>query len=206
MSLIDRDASKQLEPMLDLERPVSVPLEEHANDRLVEVRTLAIRCLAHFDHYDPFVDALNDPELRSYWKDLYQALQAALARGPQSARALQDTLERLRGEDGLEMYRLLWGYSPDQLEAEGAEQLVEYLEHPTMDIRVLAFENLRQITQKTHLYRPERDPKQQRRALVSWARSLGEGKIKYQDPPPEIPAELADQAKRNNSPELSPQP
>jgi hypothetical protein len=188
MSLIERDASKQLEPTLDLDRPVSVPLAEHVGDRLVEVRTLAIRCLAFFDDYDPFVDALNDAELRSYWKDLFLALQASLSRGPSSAEAVRETFQRLRGDEGLELYRLLWGYSPAQLSAEGGEQLIEYLEHPSMDIRVLAFENLRQITQKTHLYRPERDPKQQRRALVSWARALREGEIVYQDPPPEIPS------------------
>jgi hypothetical protein len=191
LSLIDRDASKHLEPVLDLERPISVPLLERVSDRLVEVRTLAIRCLANLEQYDPFVDALNQPELRSYWQELFVALQRSLARGPDSARAVRETFERLRGDQGLEMYRLLWGYSPQQLEDGGGEQLVAYLESPALDIRILAFENLRQITEKTHLYRPEREPKQQKRALVSWARSLRDGEIVHRNPPPSLPPRRA---------------
>ena len=46
--------SKQLEPLLDPTQPLIVQLREQVNNRLVEVRTLAIRSLSQFDDFDPF--------------------------------------------------------------------------------------------------------------------------------------------------------
>ncbi len=62
MSLIDRDASKQLEPKLSLDRPLTVSLQEQVTNRLVEVRTLAVRSLGQLGEFDSFVDALNDSD------------------------------------------------------------------------------------------------------------------------------------------------
>ena len=57
-------------------------------------------------------------ELRTFWPDLFETLQWHVAQSPDTAQAVRTTLERLRGEDGSQLYRLLWGYSPQQL-AEG---------------------------------------------------------------------------------------
>lgn len=184
---IDREASKQLEPILVPKRPVSLSLQEQVNNRLVEVRALAIRCLGLLDQYQPFVDALNDEDLRSYWSSLYESLRLGLARSPESATAIRNAVERSRGEQGQTMYRILWGYSPQQLADGAAKQLVERLEHPALDVRVLAFQSLMQITQRNHMYRPERDVKRQKRALLAWQNALKAGEIAYKQAPPEMP-------------------
>ena len=57
-----------------------------------------------------------------------------------------------------------------------------------MDIRVLAYENLRRITGgKTELYRPEREPDRQKRPILEWQRNLDEGTIVYKTLPSPVP-------------------
>lgn len=192
MTLIDRDASKQLEPRLSLGRALTVSLQEQVANRLVEVRTLAIRSLGQLGDFDSFLDALNDSELRSYWHVLFDGLRDGMRLNPDSATDVRVAVERLRGDDGQILYRLLRGYSPAQLNEGGARELVEALESPSMDIRVMAYENLRRITQKTHLFRPDREPRQQKSAVLNWRKSLQNGTIQYKDPPPALPVRPAD--------------
>jgi hypothetical protein len=191
MTLIDRDASKQLEPRLSLDRPLTVSLQEQVTNRLVEVRTLAVRSLGQLGDFEAFVDALNDSDLRSYWHVLFEGLQNGMAMDPKTATDVRVAVERLRGDDGRILFRLLRGYSPAQLNEGGARELVELLENPSMDIRVLAYENLKRITQKTHLFRPDREPRQQKPAVLNWRKSLENGTIVYKDPPPALPERTA---------------
>ena len=93
---IDRDASRQLQPLLEHSRPLTTSLLEQVGNRLVEVRALAIRSLCLLEIYDPFVSALNAKELRTFWPDLFDALQASVAQNPETAIGVRTTLERLR--------------------------------------------------------------------------------------------------------------
>ena len=183
---IDRDASKQLQGLLDSERPVTTSLSEQVSSRLVEVRALAIRSLALLDIYDPFVTALNSKDLRSFWPDLFNALQGSIARDAATAALVHSTFQRLRGDTGTQLYRLLWGYSPEQLAAGEAEALVKMLSNDSMDIRVLAFENLTRIAGKTNSYHPEVDPARQKRAILNWERDAKQDGITYKTPPLEL--------------------
>ena len=104
-------------------------------------------------------------------------------RSPETASLVRITFERLRGEEGRQLYRMLWGYSPEQLVEGGAEALVRSLSSPSLDCRVLAFLNLLQITEKTNDYQPDVDPKRQRRSISSWERDLRHGDIRHKSPP-----------------------
>ncbi len=185
--LIDRDAAKQLEQMLAPDRPLSISLQEQTNNRLVEVRSLAVRCLGQLGYYDVFVNALNDKDLRSYWPGLFQSMQSIVASNPQSAAVMREMLERLRGDDGKTMYRLLWGYSPDQLKESAARHLVDLLASDAIDVRILAFENLKAITGRNFMYNPQRAPKLQKRAIMNWQKALNQGEIVFRTPPPAMP-------------------
>ena len=90
------------------------------------------------------------------------------------------------------VFRLIRGYSPDQLAAGAAEELVELLEHPEMTVRVLAYLNLETITGMTHLFLPSKEPGQDRRGTVAaWRRSLEDGRIAYRTLPSPLPERLA---------------
>ena len=103
--------------------------------------------------------------LRYFWKDIVESLRTAEARSPETAKQVQAAFVRLRGEEGTLLDRLLWGFSPEQLATGGGQQLVEALSSPSMDVRVLAYLNLNEITGKTNNFQPDREPRSQRRSI-----------------------------------------
>ncbi len=175
--------SKQLEPLLSPEQSLSITLREQANNRLVEVRSLAMRSLSQFDEFDACIAALNTGDLRYFWKDICESLRAAEARSPETAGLVHAAFLRLRGEEGARLDQLLWGFGPEQLAAGGAQTLVEALSSPSIDVRVLAFLNLSAITGKTHRFQPDREPRSQRAAVLSWERDLQQHGITFKTPP-----------------------
>jgi hypothetical protein len=187
---IDRIASLDLETKLVLDRSIVLTLLELLQDRKVEVRALAVRCLSYLDYHEPAVKMLNDETMKSYWPAQYDAFQDALARSPQSAVQVRMAFERERKDDGPALYRLLWSYSPQQLETGGAAQIVDYLDHTSMDFRVLAFINLWRITGSPQLYRPEQTEVRRKTDVRRWRDRLKEGTIVYKTPPTLIPSRV----------------
>ena len=181
--LIDRDASMRLEPFLKLDQPLNKSLREQATSRLVEVRSLAMRGLCALGIHDSFlVDAFNSKDYHTFWPDLFSAVQLSLARDPETATQIRALFERLRGAEGRQLYRCLWGFSPEQLAEGQATALVDSLGSPSMDIRVFAFENLYRVVGKTNSYQPGLAPKRQERAIMNWQRDLKNNEITYKTP------------------------
>ena len=114
-------------------------------------------------------------------------MRAVQASSPETATQVRASFERLRGEEGQQLYRMLWGFSPEQLADGGAHLLVDALSNPATDMRVLAYINLNEITGKTNLFQPDREPRTQRRAIASWERDLQQREIVYRTPPVEPP-------------------
>ncbi|MCA9143453.1 MAG: hypothetical protein H6823_15760 [Planctomycetaceae bacterium] len=188
---IDRIASSELRADLTTDRPLSLSLLERTEHRRVEVRSLACRSLCALDMFDAAIKALDGPGLRSYWYAQFDALRGAMSRNSEAAVKLQRSLEKLTSDDAGLMYELLCGFSPDQLSAGGAKELVDALEHERVSTRVLAYENLRRITDKTQLFRPEQPPTQQKGEVMKWRRNLEAGAIVYLHPPQALPARTA---------------
>ncbi|MBB75323.1 MAG: hypothetical protein CMJ75_12510 [Planctomycetaceae bacterium] len=189
--LLDEDAAEFLREMInnserDDELPISISLREQLHHRRIEVRALAARCLAALDQFDAVLDALTEPEFKSFWENHILALQHALTRGPETSRRLRGEWERKRDEtEAAQRYRLLWGYNPEQLQTNGAQQLVGYLEHPSMDVRVLSSQILQQITGRTKGYHAYRSPQvsKAQASINSWKRDLQQGRITYETLP-----------------------
>jgi hypothetical protein len=92
-------------------------------------------------------------------------------------------LEKKQGLDARPLYEMLWGYSAEQLQAGGAEHLVNSLGHDSLDYRVLAFENLKEITGSTSSYRPWYPAARRRPGVYRWREQLENGQIKYKTKP-----------------------
>ena len=180
---LDRQASATLKTLLADDRPVAQVLEARVGDARHEVRSLAVRSLGYLGQFEPLVSVLNDAGQRSSWAAHFDTLQVALAQSPESAARVHAAFVKRRGEHALTLYRMLWGYSPQHLEDGAASKLVDYLSHPSMDFRVLSFENLRRITGFTHYYKPESAPARQRPALSRWREKSNHGAIVYKRPP-----------------------
>ena len=155
---IDREAATALERHVDFDRPLNLSLQEvTSKDRAV--RALAARCLAALGEFEPILREFSDGNQYSFWSSEFDALQHSLSRSPETAAKVRQTLGLLRSVDSKELYRLLWGYSEEQLAQGAAGQLVKLLEHEQMDLRVLAFNNLVAITGVFGTYRPELRPR-----------------------------------------------
>ncbi len=178
--VIERDAAKIVEPLLPLDRPLVLALEELANHRRIEVRTYVARSLASLQYYHVILRHLSEEEYRAYWHAEIDTLRAQVARGGDVAAELQSQIQKLRGmKDGDLLYRLLWGFNEEQLLGPEAENLVALLEDIHPDIRLLAFDNLKRITGLTHSYNPAYTPDKNRSALVRWSKARKEGEIAY---------------------------
>jgi hypothetical protein len=174
---LDARAAVDLNHALDGKHGVNVVLREMAEHRKAENRSLAARSLALVNDFDPFVDLLNDVDQRAVWAAQIESLQAALDRGPATALKIRTTFERQLGKDGDELYRMLWGYSREDLVNGAAARLVDLLDNDTLAFRVLAFHNLRMITGATFNYRPEATAANRAPATRRWREQLKDGLI-----------------------------
>ncbi|MGE3779414.1 MAG: hypothetical protein AB7F89_19660, partial [Pirellulaceae bacterium] len=187
LSDIERRASQELRRFLTADRPLSLSLMEQTSSRQVEVRSLACRSLCYLDIYEPALESFGDEQHRSYWHTQLDAIQSSMAHGTESAARLNSAADKLFMEKAPLVFRLIRGYSPDQLSAGGASELVDALADSSMTVRVLANENLRRITGRTLLYRPEARPELEKAKVLRWRKLLDEGQLQYTSPPSPFP-------------------
>jgi hypothetical protein len=182
----DREGQTMLERLLAADKPLNLSLAEALEHRQFNVRSLAARCLATLDEFEPLLNELSDPRQYSYWNGEFHTLRQCVQRGPESAARLKATIDRLRPDQADELYRLLWGYSEDQLAKDEAANLVKQLESESMDVRVLAIQNLMTITGAMEFYRAEKKPEDSRAAIQAWKSRLAKMNIAYKVPPAAI--------------------
>lgn len=183
ISPIDRATAIVLEHTLEYEKPLNLSLLEMMGDRRPEVQSLSARCLAFLGEFEPIIKALGDNRQSAFWTAQFEALRHAVSRAPDTAAKLKFALERLRGEDAALLYRLMWGYSQEQLQKQSAAELVKLLEHDQMDVRVLTFQNLFQITGVQEFYYPHKPPNMNKGPILNWNDRLKKGGIAYKSPP-----------------------
>lgn len=185
LSGIDRETSIVLHDLISADRskPLNLLLQERLSDRRVNVRALIARCLGNLEEYEPILKDLNDAKLASYWASEFDVLRQAVLRSPETAAHLHQTIQRSREKDAAVLTRLIWGFSQEDLENGSATQLVKHLKHEEMDVRVLTFLNLMQITGAQEFYRPEKKPDLNAAAIRNWEGRLEKGSIAYKTPP-----------------------
>lgn len=185
VSPLDDRASKALSESLNGKNSVSQTLLElyHKDHYVtesgllsgaVENKSLAARSLALIDEFEPLVRLLGDPAERAVWRTQVQSLKAALARGPAVAAKVRAAFED-RGKDGDELYRMLWGYAAEDLSGGAAAKLVEYLDNDSLEVRVLAFYTLLEITHADFSYRPEQTAASRQQPIRRFKERLKEG-------------------------------
>jgi hypothetical protein len=164
-------------------RSLVVGLLELTDHRRQEVQALAVRSLAAVDVMEPLVAALSNREQAGWWSAHIDTLRLHANLSAERATMVKSAFESVRRSDGDALFRTLWGYSNEQLTAEGeAQKLVDYLEHPNLDFRVLAINCLREITGATGSYRPTATAAEQRSSLRSWRQKLESGQIVHDEP------------------------
>jgi hypothetical protein len=141
-----------------------------------EVRQLAARWLGCLGEFQALVASLSDPDLRPGLREQsVRALRDGLARGPEWATLVRVACRQCRGEAGDDRYRLLWGFTPEQMSEGAAERLLAGLDHNDLDVRVLSFWNLQTHTGHSLYYRPEQPASQRRQSIERWKERLSRG-------------------------------
>ena len=179
----DSIAGRGLESKVMTDRSAALSLKEQADSRRVEVRSLAACSLAYLGEFDPLLLALNDTLLKSYWSDQYRVLGECLALNRDGATRIREALEQRHGAEAEQLFRMLWGYSSQQLADGGAKALVDALDHESSDFRIAAIENLKTITGTPSLYLPHFTETQRRSAVFKWREKLNQNQIQYAELP-----------------------
>ncbi len=131
------------------------------------------------------VDGLfSDPKQRLYWSSHLDAVRQMMDRSIVDAAAVRTAIAgqnaAMDNADGDTLFRLLTGYSQDQLETGGDAELVADLESPSMPVRVLASEHLRDISGTTLFFKPEEEVASRREEVVKkWKVRLRKESIRY---------------------------
>lgn len=155
---VERIARGDLAKELVVGDPVSIRLLELTDGKGVgrkkEVRILAAASSVFVGEFEPLVKALNDSDQKRAWETHINDLRQALALSPDVAKRVRQAFVNIRGEEAAaDLMQMVIGYSSEQIgeSRESVQQgalatLLKWLDHDSLDYRVLAIHNLREIT------------------------------------------------------------
>jgi len=184
----DASCAETLAASLDNNKPLVLALREMAStsNRRVEQRAFAAKCLALLDDFEMLVAMFGDATQKAMWQQGGEiaSAKAALTRGSESALKLREAFQKSHGDQaGIQLYRMLLGYTKDQLTGGEAEVLVNALDNENLDHRVLAFSALEDITGKSYYYRPDTTATARAQWVRRWKQDQASGAIVPKEPP-----------------------
>jgi hypothetical protein len=181
-----------IETTLVSNAPVDTQLLElfQSNNRK-EVRSLVARSASYVDLFQPFIDALRDSDQKANWKTHIDALRGAMAVSPESADKVFQALVDQRGKPAAaDLYEMLCGYNaeqigttPDQMKTGAVLKLINWLEDDSLDYRVLAVQDLWEITGKRLMPNPAASLAERTQNVRRWRSRLEAGELKPVTPP-----------------------
>ena len=150
-----------------------------------EVKSLVARSSIHVGLFQPFVDALRDSEQKANWKTHIDTLRTAMAMGPESANKVYQALVDQRGKPAAaDLYEMLCSYTPDQVGRTAEEmkngsvvKLINWLEDDSLDYRVLAAQDLWEITGKRLMPNPAASLAERKQNVRVWRSRLESGQL-----------------------------
>ena len=170
---LDRWASPAVSQSLSTERPARLGLLELMTRPQKDVRWLSLRCLAYVGYFHDLVAAMNDSAHKLVWEEYIDELHAAVARDSDTAAAVRLELESQYPQQAAMLYRMLWGYTDDDLANGEDANLVRALDDDMLAVRVLAIWNLKDITGlASQYYRPEDTPARRQQPKRRWEERL----------------------------------
>jgi hypothetical protein len=159
-------------------------LELFQSSRRREVKSLVARSAVYAGLFVPFVEALRDSDQKSSWKTHIDTLRSAMALGPESSQKIYDTLVDQRGKPPADdLYQMLCGYSaaqigsPEEFRDGLGTQLVDWMEDDSLDYRVLAVQDMAEITGMKLLQNPAGGMSERTRGIRLWRQRLKSGEV-----------------------------
>jgi len=179
-----------VETALDSTRPVEEQLLElYESSRRREVKSLVARSSVYAGLFVPFVEALRDSDQKASWKMHIDTLRSAMALGPESAERIYQTLIDQRGQQAADdLYEMLCGYDPqqfasvDEFRSGLGTELVDRMEDDSLDYRVLAVQDMSELTGMRLMSNPAGSPSERARGVRLWRQRLKDGEIELAKP------------------------
>jgi hypothetical protein len=181
-SELNRMAAATIVKSLQRDEPIEPQLTKLTEDLRVEVVTMATRMLNWLGYYEPLFQLLDKENNKTVWSKSIEGFRQDLANNDELATAVTEAIKNNK-ESGLDvMFQMLIGFNNEQL-AKGADRMiVDQLSSDVLAYRVLAIENLRQITGSTYLYRPEVDEQFRKSKVRRWNLAVDRKKIRFAEP------------------------
>ena len=181
---IDLPAATDLQSALAGKAPeaIETQLLELTNHRRGETAALAARTRMMLGQYDGLFEpegVFNRRNLHSHWQSLLAQIPQSLGREEHPAQLI-NAIRTASPNRVNSILSLFVPPSQEQLSAGADKLLVEALSSPLMDERVLAINQLTNITGKSLGYHPD---KNQVEAIQQWRKLLGKNEIRYSTPP-----------------------
>ncbi|QDS93072.1 hypothetical protein FF011L_18270 [Roseimaritima multifibrata] len=184
---IAESARQNLLQLLAANQDLELGLREATRFRKAEVAALAAETLCAMGKCDIYFGAdgiLNEGNQKNFFQDHVAALKQRMDLNSAAAKALQKDAETMDAAAAQTLFRLLWDYSPEQLEAKADEELVAMLDSPQMPVRILASESLRRITGTNLFFKPEQEnPARRKTDIKKWETRLRRGDIRWEAVP-----------------------
>lgn len=169
--------------LLDGSQTLALELREATLFRRSEIAALAGQTLVTLGTSDVYFGGdglLSEPKQRPYWNDHYRVLMTMVDWSVDSATQVHESILRMDSANSIPLQRMLTGFSQKQLETGGDAELVESLDSSCMAVRVLAIENLEQITATTLYFRPDEENAVRRGPMIKkWETRLRKGDIRW---------------------------
>ncbi len=183
LSASQRQTAHELVATLSDSAEISTDLRKaFETHRLLQVQIVAARCLMHLGEFNPIMDTLNNADYRSTWEDSVAAISKYMKQDERNMELVSAALQSRAGDQTKMIAVMLGTCSDEQLQGDLGEAMVQGLNSTVMLERVISFARLKNLTGKTQMYFPDKNPNQQVVPIRRWHQLWTDKKLQRQEP------------------------
>jgi hypothetical protein len=173
---VDAQAAMDLHELLPEQVEIGNSLVSICGNRRSETAALAIQTSLLLGDWNPLANGfLANESMRNHWNSTIDLAEQVVASSADQATALKQSLVAVDPVRGKVLFGLFEGIAEDQQPGEFIPKLIDFLESPNLDERVLAARHLRQLTGKDFGYQPHLPTKS---SVQQWRRESAASRLK----------------------------
>ena len=181
-STSQRQTAQELVAVLSDSSELSTDLRKaFETHRLLQVQIVAARCLMHLGEFNPIMDTLNNADYRSTWEDSVAAISKCIKQDAMNIELVSVALQSRAGDQTKMIAVMLGTCTDEQLQGDLGEAMVQGLDSTVMLERVISFTRLKNLTGKTQMYFPDKNPNQQVVPIRRWQQLWTDKKLQRQE-------------------------
>jgi hypothetical protein len=181
LSASQQQTAQELVAVLSDSSDISTDLRKaFETHRLLQVKIVAARCLMQLGEFNPIMDTLNNAEYRSTWEDSVTAISKCMTPGEMNMEQITEALQSRAGDQTEVITEMLGTCTDEQLQGDLGAAMVQGLGSTVMLERVISFIRLKNLTGKTQMYFPDKNPHQQVASIRRWQQLWTDKKLQRQ--------------------------